>query len=82
MSMFCYQCEQAAMGTGCTKMGVCGKDPDEDEIARLEIDAPLFDPGHTARRQQLFGTNAIGAHGRGVHQDCLCHFFLPPLTSG
>ena len=26
--MFCYQCEQAAGGTGCTKVGVCGKDED------------------------------------------------------
>ena len=26
--MFCYQCEQAAQGTGCTKIGVCGKQPD------------------------------------------------------
>ena len=26
MSMFCYQCEQTAMGTGCTVRGVCGKD--------------------------------------------------------
>ena len=25
--MFCYQCEQTAGGTGCTKRGVCGKDP-------------------------------------------------------
>ncbi|MBL7222503.1 MAG: hydroxylamine reductase, partial [Candidatus Brocadiae bacterium] len=24
--MFCYQCEQTAHGTGCTKQGVCGKD--------------------------------------------------------
>ncbi len=24
--MFCYQCEQTAKGTGCTQMGVCGKD--------------------------------------------------------
>ncbi|MGC8861161.1 MAG: hydroxylamine reductase [Armatimonadota bacterium] len=24
--MFCFQCEQTAMGTGCTKRGVCGKD--------------------------------------------------------
>ena len=28
MSMFCYQCEQAAKGTGCVKVGVCGKDED------------------------------------------------------
>ncbi|MHC4156789.1 MAG: hydroxylamine reductase [Planctomycetota bacterium] len=26
--MFCYQCEQAAGGTACTKVGVCGKDQD------------------------------------------------------
>jgi hydroxylamine reductase len=26
MSMFCYQCEQTAKGTGCTAVGVCGKD--------------------------------------------------------
>ncbi len=31
--MFCYQCEQAAKGTGCTKVGVCGKD---GEIAALQ----------------------------------------------
>ena len=27
MSMFCYQCEQTSHSTGCTEMGVCGKDP-------------------------------------------------------
>lgn len=26
--MFCYQCEQTACGTGCTNVGVCGKDED------------------------------------------------------
>ncbi len=26
--MFCYQCEQTAGGSGCTKMGVCGKNED------------------------------------------------------
>jgi hydroxylamine reductase len=26
--MFCYQCEQTAGGTGCTKAGVCGKNED------------------------------------------------------
>ncbi len=28
MSMFCYQCEQTAGGSGCTKLGVCGKNED------------------------------------------------------
>jgi hydroxylamine reductase len=32
-SMFCYQCEQTAKGEGCTKMGVCGKEP---EVAILQ----------------------------------------------
>ncbi|MEG2288619.1 MAG: hydroxylamine reductase [Clostridium sp.] len=31
--MFCYQCEQTAGGKGCTKLGVCGKNP---EIAGLQ----------------------------------------------
>lgn len=26
--MFCFQCEQTAAGKGCTKVGVCGKQPD------------------------------------------------------
>ena len=33
MAMFCYQCEQTAGGTGCTKTGVCGKN---DETAILQ----------------------------------------------
>jgi len=31
--MFCYQCEQAAKGEGCTVLGVCGKDP---QVAALQ----------------------------------------------
>ena len=31
--MFCYQCEQAAKGVGCTVQGVCGKNP---EVAALQ----------------------------------------------
>ena len=26
--MFCYQCQETARGTGCTKVGVCGKKPE------------------------------------------------------
>ena len=33
MDMFCYQCEETAGGTGCTKVGVCGKKP---EVANLQ----------------------------------------------
>jgi hydroxylamine reductase len=31
--MFCFQCEQTAKGEGCTKVGVCGKQP---EVAVLQ----------------------------------------------
>ena len=33
MDMFCYQCEQTAAGTGCTKVGVCGK---QSQVAALQ----------------------------------------------
>lgn len=37
MSMFCYQCEQAAKGTGCTAIGVCGKQPDVAALQDLLV---------------------------------------------
>lgn len=33
MSMFCFQCQETAKGTGCTVRGVCGK---TDEVASLQ----------------------------------------------
>ncbi|MDO5037462.1 MAG: hydroxylamine reductase [Tissierellia bacterium] len=33
MSMFCYQCQETAKGTGCTVRGVCGKN---EEVANLQ----------------------------------------------
>jgi hydroxylamine reductase len=35
--MFCYQCEQTAKGQGCTKIGVCGKQPDTAILQDLLI---------------------------------------------
>ena len=35
MGMFCYQCEQAAKGTGCTIKGVCGKEPEVSSMIDL-----------------------------------------------
>ena len=37
VEMFCYQCEQAAGGTGCTKTGVCGKTPEAAALQDLII---------------------------------------------
>ncbi|HHW03436.1 MAG TPA: hydroxylamine reductase [Thermoanaerobacterales bacterium] len=33
MGMFCYQCQEASKGTGCTLRGVCGK---RDDVAKLQ----------------------------------------------
>jgi hydroxylamine reductase len=33
--MFCNQCEQTQSGTGCTEIGVCGKDPDIQSLQEI-----------------------------------------------
>lgn len=33
--MFCYQCQETARGTGCDKIGVCGKHPETS--ARMDL---------------------------------------------
>ena len=33
--MFCFQCEQTAKGQGCTKIGVCGKQPETADLQDL-----------------------------------------------
>jgi len=35
MSMFCYQCQETAKGTGCQLMGVCGKTPEVSNVQDL-----------------------------------------------
>jgi hydroxylamine reductase len=58
MGMFCYQCEQAAKGTGCDIAGVCGKKP---EIAALQ-DILLYQTkgiGYLAHEARLKGRTDI-----------------------
>ncbi|MEG1904625.1 MAG: hydroxylamine reductase, partial [Bacteroidales bacterium] len=33
--MFCFQCQEAAHGTGCTKIGMCGKTPEVSDLQDL-----------------------------------------------
>jgi len=68
--MFCYQCEQTAGGTGCTKVGVCGKDQD---IQSLQ-DILLFG---------LKGVAAYAFHARelGKKDDQVDAFFHEALFS-
>ncbi|MCC8180341.1 MAG: hydroxylamine reductase [Planctomycetes bacterium] len=39
--MFCYQCEQTAFTTGCTKVGVCGKQPDNSDLQDLLVEMAM-----------------------------------------
>ena len=59
--MFCYQCEQAAKGTGCTKMGVCGKEPDVAALQNLLV--------HAAKGIAMYSHRAaeLGAHDRDIN---------------
>ncbi|MGQ9732927.1 MAG: hydroxylamine reductase [Candidatus Zipacnadales bacterium] len=52
--MFCYQCEQTAQGVGCTKSGVCGKDPQTAALQDLLVHA-LKGLGQYAHRARKYG---------------------------
>lgn len=57
--MFCFQCEQAAHGTGCTNAGVCGKSPsssklqDELTVAAVNLALTAQKNGRTAEIDKL-----------------------------
>ncbi len=53
MTMFCYQCEQTARGTGCTAGGVCGKDPQTAALQDLLIHATKGLATYAHRARQL-----------------------------
>jgi len=58
--MFCYQCEQTALGKGCTKVGVCGKEPQTADLQDLLLYAAkaIAMAGHRARQ--------LGARDAGI----------------
>ena len=53
MSMFCYQCEQTAKGTGCTVRGVCGKDAETAALQDLLVYATKGIAMYAHRARQL-----------------------------
>jgi len=55
MSMFCYQCEQAAKGTGCTVLGICGKEPTTAALQDLLVYA-IKDLSRYANRARQLGS--------------------------
>ncbi|MEK6775728.1 MAG: hydroxylamine reductase [bacterium] len=52
--MFCDQCEQAAKGFGCDKVGVCGKQPDVSALQDLMV-CQLKGIGYLAHRARELG---------------------------
>jgi len=72
--MFCYQCEQTAQGKGCTKVGVCGKQP---EVAALQ-DLLIY---------AVTGLSVVAAAARtaGIHDSAVnrvtCEAMFATLTN-
>ncbi|NLC53720.1 MAG: hydroxylamine reductase, partial [Firmicutes bacterium] len=54
-NMFCFQCEQTAGGKGCTKVGVCGKQPDvanlQDELTSALVGLARAAEGKNTERR-------------------------------
>jgi hydroxylamine reductase len=58
-SMFCYQCEQTAKGTGCTAYGACGKDPETAALQDLLIYTAEGVAQYAHRARQLGRAHAL-----------------------
>ena len=60
MTMFCYQCEQTAKGSGCTVKGVCGKEPQVAALQDLLI--------HTTKGLSMYAHRArqLGVQDRDI----------------
>ncbi|GMQ79762.1 MAG: hydroxylamine reductase [Thermodesulfobacteriota bacterium] len=68
--MFCFQCEQTAKGEGCTKIGVCGKQP---EVAALQ-DLLIY---------AVKGLSQVAVEGRnvGIRDTAIDHFTCEAIFS-
>ena len=68
--MFCFQCEQTSKGEGCTKIGVCGKQPDVAALQDLLIYA-------------VKGLSQVAVEGRkvGINDKKLNHFTCEAIFS-
>ncbi len=68
--MFCYQCEQTVKGEGCTKVGVCGKQPDVAALQDLLI--------YALKGLSLY---AVEGRGRGINDHEVDVFTVKALFS-
>jgi hydroxylamine reductase len=67
-SMFCYQCEQSSQRTGCTAVGVCGKNPETAALQDLLL--------HALKGVSVFAHRAAKA---GARSEALERFALDAL---
>ncbi len=70
MSMFCYQCQETARNTGCTKVGICGKPAD---VANLQDLLIFINKGIALYNTQLLK--------RGIQSPEADHYMLSSLFS-
>ncbi|MFA8435104.1 MAG: hydroxylamine reductase [Marinifilaceae bacterium] len=68
MSMFCYQCQEASKGVGCTIKGVCGK---TDEVANIQ-DLLMY----VLKGISVYSTKAREA---GIENEKVNHFVMNGL---
>lgn len=68
MSMFCFQCQEAAKGTGCTIKGVCGK---TEEVAQMQ-DLLIYVTKGISIFSQL-------AREKGIVSEKINHFVMDAL---
>ena len=67
--MYCYQCEQTAQSTGCTRFGVCGKDPATAALQDLLI--------HAAKGVSMYASRAakLGSRDPAVDRAVIEYLF-------
>lgn len=70
--MFCYQCQETAGNTGCTKMGVCGKTPEVANIQDLLV--------YTSKGLSEV-TTQLRAEGKSISKDVNHHITLNLFTT-
>ena len=65
--MFCYQCEQTAGGTGCTKAGVCGKDADIQSLQDILLFGLKGVAAYAYHARELGGGKPENLTGQDLH---------------
>ncbi|MDD3657037.1 MAG: hydroxylamine reductase [Atribacterota bacterium] len=68
MSMFCFQCQETAKGTGCTRKGVCGKEADVANMQDLLI--------YVCKGISVY---SIKARGLGIENSIVNKFIIDSL---